>query len=277
MPRKAKKYHFIYKTVNLLTGRYYIGMHSTDDLEDGYLGSGKRLRYSMRKYGKENHKREILEFVDTREELRAKEAEVVSLDEIAKDDCMNLVVGGDCGFMDTFSKEERQEISKLGYEAREKKKREDPEFYERWIAAISKGVQKAKKEGRLPSIQEHYDWSGRKHKKETVEKMRKAKIGHGKGAENSQHGTCWMTDGIANKKVASHEVEKLVKEGWSKGRIVNEEVRDKNRLPQEEIERRKALLKDIDLSKRGWVAKACIALNMKPGGVKRFVRTYIRK
>ena len=48
------KYHFLYKTTNLINGKYYYGMHSTYKLNDGYLGSGKILRYSIRKYGKEN-------------------------------------------------------------------------------------------------------------------------------------------------------------------------------------------------------------------------------
>lgn len=60
MPRQ-KQYHFIYKTTCLVTGRYYVGMHSTDNLDDGYLGSGKLLGYSVAKHGKENHKREIVE------------------------------------------------------------------------------------------------------------------------------------------------------------------------------------------------------------------------
>jgi hypothetical protein len=94
MARKEKKYHFIYKTTNLLSGKYYIGMHSTDDLNDGYMGSGKRLRYSINKYGKKNHKVEYLEFFGTREELAAREKEIVSLNEIAKEKCMNLRVGG---------------------------------------------------------------------------------------------------------------------------------------------------------------------------------------
>ena len=95
MTRKQKKYHFIYKTTNLLSGRYYIGMHSTNDLEDGYLGSGRRLRYSINKYGVENHKREILEFCDNRSELKSREVEIVNLNEIAKIDCMNLKVQKD--------------------------------------------------------------------------------------------------------------------------------------------------------------------------------------
>jgi hypothetical protein len=85
-----KKYHFIYKTTNLLSGRYYIGMHSTDDLNDGYLGSGTYLRRSINKHGKENHSIEILEFLNSREELAAREREIVSLQEIAKKECMNL-------------------------------------------------------------------------------------------------------------------------------------------------------------------------------------------
>ena len=35
MARKEKQYHFIYKTTNLLSGKYYLGMHSTDNLQDG--------------------------------------------------------------------------------------------------------------------------------------------------------------------------------------------------------------------------------------------------
>lgn len=34
-----RKYHFIYKITRLDNNRYYIGMHSTDNLDDGYFGS----------------------------------------------------------------------------------------------------------------------------------------------------------------------------------------------------------------------------------------------
>ena len=70
MPRKQHSHHYIYKTTCTVTGRYYIGMHSTSNLEDGYVGSGKRLWLSIRKYGLENHEREILEFLEDRNALK---------------------------------------------------------------------------------------------------------------------------------------------------------------------------------------------------------------
>jgi hypothetical protein len=67
MPRREEnRFNFIYKTTNLITDKFYIGMHSTNNLNDGYLGSGKILRYSVKKYGAENHKIERLEFFENR-------------------------------------------------------------------------------------------------------------------------------------------------------------------------------------------------------------------
>lgn len=59
-----KKFHFIYKTTNLVNGLIYVGHHSTDKIDDGYLGSGKYLNKAIEQFGKNNFKREILEFCD---------------------------------------------------------------------------------------------------------------------------------------------------------------------------------------------------------------------
>lgn len=89
-----RKYHFIYKTTNLINNKYYIGMHSTDNLNDGYLGSGSRLWRSIKHYGKENFKVEILEHLSDRKTLKQREAELVH-EELLKDSlCMNLALGG---------------------------------------------------------------------------------------------------------------------------------------------------------------------------------------
>jgi hypothetical protein len=53
MPRKTPHIHYIYKTTCNFNQKYYIGMHNTSNLEGGYMGSGKRIRYSIRKYGKD--------------------------------------------------------------------------------------------------------------------------------------------------------------------------------------------------------------------------------
>src|ERR1700757_3693210 len=90
-------YHFVYKTTCLITDKYYIGIHSTNDLDDGYLGSGTKLKSSIKKYGKNNHERTILEFVEDRNNLEIREAELVTDTIIADPLCMNLVLGGCSG------------------------------------------------------------------------------------------------------------------------------------------------------------------------------------
>ena len=72
-------------------------MHSTDEMEDGYLGSGKLLRYSIRKYGKENHFREVIELVFDRQALCLLEAKIIDKHQLKDPDCMNLVTGGGSG------------------------------------------------------------------------------------------------------------------------------------------------------------------------------------
>jgi hypothetical protein len=62
-----KKYFFVYKTTNKKNGKFYIGIHSTNDLNDGYLGSGTILKSSIKKNGKENFKLEYLEFFEKSE------------------------------------------------------------------------------------------------------------------------------------------------------------------------------------------------------------------
>jgi group I intron endonuclease len=61
----------IYKTINLVNGKFYVGQHFTS-ADDGYLGSGKYLKRAVKKHGKENFVRETLEYctsanVDVRE------------------------------------------------------------------------------------------------------------------------------------------------------------------------------------------------------------------
>lgn len=88
---------FLYKTTNLVNGKFYYGIH-TGPLEETlgrlYLGSGNALTAAVKKYGKENFKREVLEIFDDYESAYCREAEVVT-EELVKDpQCYNLRTGG---------------------------------------------------------------------------------------------------------------------------------------------------------------------------------------
>lgn len=62
-----KQNHFVYLTTNLINGKQYIGDHSTDNLQDGYIGSGNLILKAIKKYKKENFEFKILENFDTKE------------------------------------------------------------------------------------------------------------------------------------------------------------------------------------------------------------------
>lgn len=90
-------FHIIYKTTNLLDGKFYIGAHSTEILEDGYLGSGKYLKRAVLKYGRENFAREILFVYSDKEQMYSKEREIVTEDFILTNNVYNLKLGGSGG------------------------------------------------------------------------------------------------------------------------------------------------------------------------------------
>lgn len=92
---EQKKYNYFYKITNLLNNHYYYGIHSTDNLDDGYMGSGKRLHYAYKKYGIENFTKEILKYFDTRKDASNYEAEMVTEQLVKDDNCYNCIKGGD--------------------------------------------------------------------------------------------------------------------------------------------------------------------------------------
>jgi len=47
-------YYYIYKITNINNGKFYIGSHRTNDLDDGYFGSGIYLKRSIKRYGRES-------------------------------------------------------------------------------------------------------------------------------------------------------------------------------------------------------------------------------
>lgn len=90
-------FHYVYKITNLLNNKIYIGKHSTNDLNDGYMGSGVALMDAIQKYGIENFTKEILSFHNNEEELNIAEKNLVTLDFANKRDNYNLREGGTGG------------------------------------------------------------------------------------------------------------------------------------------------------------------------------------
>lgn len=89
-----RKYHYFYKITNLINNHFYYGVHNTDNLDDGYMGSGKRLHYVYKKYGMENFVKEILKFFDTQEEAFEYESEMVTEELVKNPNCYNIALGG---------------------------------------------------------------------------------------------------------------------------------------------------------------------------------------
>lgn len=89
-----RDYNLVYRTTNNINGKIYIGVHRTNNINDGYIGSGDRLKKAIKKYGKENFTREILHNFTTYKKAREKEGEIVNDEFIARDDTYNLIPGG---------------------------------------------------------------------------------------------------------------------------------------------------------------------------------------
>lgn len=91
-------YFTVYRVTNLLDGKYYIGKHQTNNLDDGYLGSGIHIVRAVKAYGKENFSKEILHIFDNEDDMNKMEADLVSVEVCLREDTYNLSPGGKGGF-----------------------------------------------------------------------------------------------------------------------------------------------------------------------------------
>jgi len=214
MPRKQHTYHYIYKTVCNITGKYYIGMHSTSNLEDGYLGSGKVLKRSLNKYGKENHSIEILEWLPDRSSLKLREKEIVNDSLLKESLCMNLKIGGEGGNSaidgkpvggDKFKGAHaywKENIEKVRNRTSSKNKQmwTDNEYREKILSKFSFG--------------------GKTHSPETKTKIGEANSSRQRGSNNSQFGKIWIFSNTEKRsiKVKNDNLQEYLMSGWEKGR-----------------------------------------------------------
>lgn len=85
--------HLIYKTTNLINGKFYYGAHSTLNIHDAYLGSGTLIKNAIKKYGRNNFVKEIVGLFDSREDMFEFEELLIT---VVKDNkhCYNISNGG---------------------------------------------------------------------------------------------------------------------------------------------------------------------------------------
>lgn len=179
------KYHYFYKITNNINNHFYYGVHNTNNLDDGYMGSGKRLHYAYEKYGIENFTKEILKFFDSSEEAFMYEAEVVNEQLVKDDNCYNIQQGGR-----TFNIHNCIVV----------KYKNAPEYFIIPKEEYNKDI---------------YDtnWTGRKHKKESREKTRQTMTnGKPRGKRT------WVNkDGVV-KYVLNEKLDSFLNDNWELGR-----------------------------------------------------------
>jgi hypothetical protein len=163
--------YIVYKITNKLDGKFYIGTHKTDNLDDGYMGSGKYLNYAIKKHGEENFSKEILFTFDNAEAMFAKEAEIVNEDFLATENTYNLRVGGFGGF--DYVNSQRDLVVKRNRKIAAQRDYKDPEYIKK-VPMLQKGfmVGVARNPG-------NKSFTGRKHSEETKKKMSIARKAQG--------------------------------------------------------------------------------------------------
>lgn len=209
-----RKFHFIYKTTCKVNSKYYLGMHSTNDLGDGYIGSGTRLWHSIKKHGRENFSIEILEHLPDRESLRKRESELINEEILIDPLCMNIKLGGEGGW---------DHVNKIP-EAKAKGGRIQGRFNFRYKRSETHIKDIRSRNAKMWSENKEVISIRLLHASEiaaslkSIEKRKNtfSKIQHQQGSSNSQSGTMWITNGINSKKIKKTD---SIETGWKTGRV----------------------------------------------------------
>jgi len=95
MNRNSKSFQYVYLTINKINGKKYIGQHSTNNLEDHYIGSGRKFLSEVKKYGKSNFEKTILEYAKTSDNLDSLETLYIKKYETLYPNGYNMTSGGE--------------------------------------------------------------------------------------------------------------------------------------------------------------------------------------
>lgn len=161
-------HYLIYKITNKINGKIYIGKHQTEDLNDGYMGSGLNIKRAVKKYGVENFSKEILFDVYGEDMMDFLEEAIVDEAFVARKDTYNMALGGEGGYLG-------EEVSRKISKACKGKKRS--EETKKKMSEASKGRQMSEEARQKMSESARKRPSNRKghhHSDETKEKIRQS-------------------------------------------------------------------------------------------------------
>lgn len=198
------KQYYIYMTTNLQNGKKYIGKHF-GELDDSYLGSGKLLRQAIKKYGKENFVKEILDLASSEEENCLKEKYYIALFDATQNEMFyNIAEGGEGGNL------------KAGYTLEEKlafSKRHSEYAYNVRDNSVYRTDVFRKKMSQITSG-ENNGMYGKRHSKESKEKMSQHSKGLTAGEKNGMYGKSGE-NAINGKQIAMYD------ENWNLEQVFN--------------------------------------------------------
>lgn len=164
--------YIVYKTTNLVNGKIYVGQHHTS-ADDGYFGSGKLLKRSIKKEGIDNFKRDILEYCTSANVNEMEIFWIAELNATNKDVGYNITKGGQRQ-INTKSHNENISNGKLGYKMTdEHKQNASKTFFKK--GQIPWNLNKSMSEDTKQKLRDIN--LGRKMSKESVEKMSKSHKG----------------------------------------------------------------------------------------------------
>jgi hypothetical protein len=197
--------HFIiYKTTHVQSGKYYIGMHSTSDLEDGYLGSGKWIKAAVKKHGRDSFERVILKELSSYDDMKNEEAKVINEEVLNDPLCMNMMHGGKGGWKtlnDSDSAYQRR--SEAGKKAHEVHKH------------LVNNLQRGSNQKTVSTLKEKYgnDHFAKLGKMKNVTDEYRSKL------SKAQCGMKMINNGKINTFVKKEELNEYLSKGWVLGRI----------------------------------------------------------
>ena len=138
-------FHYVYEITNKINGKKYIGKHSTNNLNDKYMGSGVAISEAIKKYGIENFSKNILHLCNSEEEAFKFELLEIEKVEATKNSLYyNIASGGKGGVVSLWNDLEHRENMSL----KTKKQWQDKSFKEKTLKALANSNERNKEKYR---------------------------------------------------------------------------------------------------------------------------------